>query len=38
MAAFERGSAWDSTEHPGQAVTLYRAALSALAGLRRRRA
>ena len=39
VAAFERGSAWDSTDHPGQAVTLYREALErGLAGLRRRRA
>ena len=39
VGLFERGAAQDSTGHPEQAVTLYRAALAAgLSGLRRRRA
>lgn len=39
MGLFERGAAYDSTGHPGQAVPLYQAALAAgLVGERRRRA
>src|SRR5436190_15713362 len=39
IALFERGAAQDSTGHPGRAVPLCRAALTAgLTGLRRRRA
>jgi hypothetical protein len=39
IAAFERGSARDSTGHPDQAVPLYREALEhGLDGIRRRRA
>lgn len=38
-ALFERGAARDSTGHPAEAITFYRAALEAgLTGLRRRRA
>ena len=39
VAAFERASAWDSTDHSGEAVALYQEALAlGLAGMRRRRA
>ncbi len=39
IGLFERGSAQDSTGHPQEAVSLYRAALAAgLSGARRRRA
>jgi hypothetical protein len=39
VALFERGSAFDSTGHPGEAVSLYAAALDeGLAGDRRRQA
>jgi hypothetical protein len=39
VAAFERASAWDSTDHSDQAVVLYQEALElGLAGMRRRRA
>jgi hypothetical protein len=39
VAAFERASAWDSTDHSDKAAVLYQGALKlGLAGMRRRRA